>query len=150
MMKRYVSVWVMTKKSFHTAFTLIEVMVAVMVISVVIMALIQMYSNNTFLFNSYKEQSKANQYLSLLIGNKDYGFEDKESYLYNLAQEFDLDDNLRRELKNKKVKIVYQELQSIDLSEEENASGTNMVLELGNSVLKFKDNSAAMLRLRTQ
>ncbi|WP_297442936.1 prepilin-type N-terminal cleavage/methylation domain-containing protein [Sulfurimonas sp.] len=140
----------MTKKSSRSAFTLIEVMVAVMIISVVIMALIRMYSNNTFLFSSYKKQSQANQYLSLLIGNKDYGFENKETYLYNLAQEFDMDKQLRRELKNQKVKVIYQELQTIDLSEDENASGTNIVLELGNSVLNFGESSAAMLRLRVQ
>lgn len=140
----------MIKKSFHSAFTLIEVMVAVMIISVVIMALIRMYSNNTFLFSSYREQSKANQYLSLLIGNKDYGFENQETYLYNLAQEFDLDDNLRRELKNIKVKVIYQELQTIDLSKDENSTGTNIVLELGNSVLKVNDSSSHMLRLRVQ
>jgi len=138
------------KSSARTAFTLIEVMVAVMIISVVIMALIRMYSNNTFLFSSYKKQGKINQYTSLLIGNKDYGFENKEIHLYDLVSDFDLDDDLRRKLKAQKAKIQYKILNIIDLSEESNESATGMVLELGNTLLKTNDNSLSLLRLRTQ
>lgn len=140
----------MTKKSFNKAFTLIEVMVAVMIISVVIMALVKMYANNNFLLTSYKKQIRSNEDLYFLIGNKDYGFEDKDTYLYNLVQEFDIDDDLRRKLKQTKVKIIYQEVKTMDLSDDENGSGTNMVLEIGNSIVKTDTASSAMLRLRIQ
>ena len=134
------------------AFTLIEVMVSVMIISVVIMALLQMNANNTHIFSATKKQLKTNQYLSFLIANKDYGFEDKNIYLDDLIQDFEVENDLRRELKRIKVAIVYQELESIDLSEDMNdtqeSSNSVIVLEIGKSVLKTKDDSSSMMRLR--
>lgn len=134
------------------AFTLIEVMVSVMIISVVIMALIQMNANNTYLFSTTKKQLKTKQYLSLLIGNKEYGFENKNIYLDDLLRDFEVEDDLRRKLKSKKYEIIYQELESIDLSEDKNdtedSNNANIVLEIGKSVLKSKDDSSSMMRLR--
>ena len=134
------------------AFTLIEVMVSVMIISIVIMALLQMHANNTHIFSAVKKQIKTNQYISLLIANKDYGFKDKDIYLYDLIQYFEVEDELRRELKSKKVAIIYQKLESIDLSEDMNDtqdnSNTGIVLEIGKSVLQSKDESSAVMRLR--
>ncbi|MFK5937056.1 MAG: prepilin-type N-terminal cleavage/methylation domain-containing protein [Sulfurimonas sp.] len=134
------------------AFTLIEVMVSVMIISVVIMALLQMNANNTHIFGITKKHLNTNQYISLLIGNKDYGFENKNIYLDDLTRDFELENDLRRALKQTKVAIVYQELESIDLSEDmndtEGSNGSGLVLEIGKSVLKAKDDSSGVMRLR--
>jgi len=150
-------------KKAKSAFTLIEVMVAVMIISVVIMALIKMYSNNTHLFSIMKKQVQTNQYSSLLIANEEYGFLNKNIRMYDLVKDFDLEFKLRRELKDMKAKIIYQELESIDLSESsgeesesesedyqqnENEASSGLVLEMGNSVIKMKNASNAILRLR--
>jgi len=134
-----------------SAFTLIEVLVSVMIISVVIMALLKMYANNTHIFTSIKEQIKTNEYSSLLISNANYGFEDKQLYLYDLVDNYDLESDLRRELKEKKAKLMYEVVQSIDLSEqdkEEESSNSGMVLEIGRDVLKTKEFSVALMRLR--
>lgn len=138
----------MTKKNLHSAFTLIEVMVAVMIISVVIMALIKMYSNNIFLFDKYKKQIKINEYSSLLVDNSKYGMEKKTLNLYNLVDDFDINDNLRRKLKEQKASIVYQEVNSIDLSEDDNSSGSQLTLEIGKSILKVNDISTYLIRLQ--
>ena len=138
----------MSKKS---AFTLIEVMVAVMIISVVIMALLKMYANNTHIFTSIKEQIKTNEYSSFLISNANYGFEDKHLYLYDLVDDYDLESDLRRKLKAKKTELTYEVVRSIDLSEQdENEEGTNsgLVLEIGRDVLRSKDFSVALMRLQ--
>lgn len=149
----------MPKNKFHfkSAFTLIEVMVAVMIISVVIMALIQMYSNNTHIFSAYKKQINTNQYLSLLISNEDYGYENNTLYLDDLVTEFDLDDELRRELKEKKVRLSYQELRRIDMSErdDENSNETakgdsDIVLVIGKSILRTEDSSSFLVRIQLQ
>ena len=138
------------------AFTLIEVMVAVMIISVVIMALIQMYANNTHIFLSLKNQTKANQYSSFLIGNKKYGYEDKSISMYDLVDDFDLSDDLRRKLKDIKVNVIYSELDAIDLSESdtqessEDIVASELVLELGKSILKTESSSSSLLRFRLQ
>jgi prepilin-type N-terminal cleavage/methylation domain-containing protein len=138
----------MSKKSFRAAFTLIEVMVAVMIISVVILALIRMYSNNTFLFSAYKKQSQAAQYSSFLIANQEYGFEDKRVTLYDLVNEFDLEDTLRRKLKKEKVEVVYRVMKNIALDEESNTSAPKLSLEIGSSVLRLGNESAALMRLQ--
>ncbi len=138
----------MSKRSYRTAFTLIEVMVAVMIISVVIMALVHMYSNNIFLFSAYKKQSQVSQYSSFLIANKEYGYEDKNTNLYDLLNEFDMEDKLRRELKKQKAKVIYKVLKNIDLGEESNTSAPQMALEIGSSVLRVNDASNALMRLQ--
>ncbi|MGB3961484.1 MAG: type II secretion system protein, partial [Sulfurimonas sp.] len=99
------------------AFTLIEVMVAVMLVSVVIMALLQLFANNTHIFSSLEKKSQTNQYLSFLVTNPQYGFEDKRGTLYDVVSDFDLQDELRHELKNIKAELVYKELEVIDLKE---------------------------------
>ena len=100
------------------AFTLIEVMVAVMIISVVILALIQMYANNTHIFSSLKKQTKANQHASLLTGNHDYGFENNSVVINDLLRDFDLRSDIRKELKSMKAEIIYKEMETLDMGEQ--------------------------------
>ena len=142
------------KSSFKDAFTLIEVMVAVMIISVVIMALTQMYANNTHIFLSLKKQTKVNQYASLLITNEKYGWESDETNVYELIEGFNVEDDLRRELKDIKVKLSYQELKTLDMSEEdvyeEGAESSGVVFEIGKSLIQTEDSSTAMMRFRIQ
>jgi len=143
--------------SNKSAFTLIEVMVAVMIISVVIMALIEMFSNNTHTFKTLKSQTKINQYTSLFIANEKYGFENKNINLYALVDDFDLESDLRRELKEIKIELVYQELDSIDFGNmdetqegEEESTASNMVFEVGKSIIRFDDASTGLMRFKLQ
>ena len=131
------------------AFTLIEVMVSVMIISVVIMALLKMKSNSSHILSSLKQQMGTTQYISLLIANKDYGYEDKSIRLDALIKEFDVDDKLRRKLKDKKAKVIYNEIETIDLSEDENES-LSMILEIGESLVKTENFSTKIYRIRLQ
>jgi len=135
--------------SAKKAFTLIEVMVSVMIISVVIMALLEMKSNSSHILSLLKKQIDTTQYISLLIANKDYGYEDKSIRLDALIKEFDVDNNLRRKLKNIKAKIIYNEIETIDLSEDENGS-SSMLLEIGESLVKTDKFSTKIYRIRLQ
>ncbi|NPA60089.1 MAG: prepilin-type N-terminal cleavage/methylation domain-containing protein, partial [Epsilonproteobacteria bacterium] len=92
------------------AFTLIEVMISVMIISVVIMALLKMQGNNSHIFSKLTSKLEINQYTSFFISNNEYGFSKKSTYLDELLSEFRVEDNLRRELKNIKINIDYDEL----------------------------------------
>jgi len=143
----------MTNKSVERdAFTLIEVMVAVMIISVVIMALMQMYANNTHIFTSMKQQTKINQYSSFLISNENYGFNDKNIYLHALVRDFDLENDLRRELKDIKIRMLYKKLETIDISEQSNdediEASSGLVLEIGESIIQTDDGSTALIRFQ--
>jgi len=144
-MRLFVSVWGMTKSGLRGGFTLIEVMVAVMIISVVIMALLEMYANNTYIFSTTKKQIKANQYASVLIANDKYGFEDTNLRLSDLLDDFDMRDELRRKLKEVKVKVIYKELEQIEDGEGENAT---VVLTIGKTIIKADESSTFMLRLK--
>jgi|FLOH01.1.fsa_nt_gi prepilin-type N-terminal cleavage/methylation domain-containing protein len=130
------------------AFTLIEVIVSVMIISVVIASLLQMYANNNFIFTALKKNVTTNQYMTLLASNSQYGFESKHVSLYDLAQEFDLESDLRRKLKDIPIDILYKEQSSIDLSEDENASESQIVLEIGKMTMQGKNFSNNLLRLK--
>ena len=146
-----------------SAFTLIEVMVAVMIISVVIAALLQMRGNSTHIFMQLDKKLKINQYMSFLISNENFGFENDNISLDEIVSEFDLEDELRRKLKGIHSEVVYQEISTIDMSEfeakeedpqnydnQDEESKSAMVFEVGKSILKTKDSSAAILRLRLQ
>jgi len=155
----------MRNKSVKPAFTLIEVMIAVVIISTVIMALIQMYANNIHIFSTLKSKTNLTQYGTLLVANPEVGFEKKEFSLYDLVDGFQVEDDLRRELKNQKVKIIYSELEKIDLAEfsdeededksneeisdepNKEQSQSNMILEIGKTTLKFKEGATSIVRI---
>ena len=149
----------MLKSSSKDGFTLIEVMIAVVIISTVIMALLEMFANNIHIFSSLTKKTKVNQYSSFFISNPEVGLEKEDALtLYDLVDDFDIEDELRRELKEKKIKIIYQELETIDMNnfdedsieEEEKEVNSNMVFEIGKSILKVNGSSVAVLRLQTQ
>ncbi len=137
-------------------FTLIEVMVAVMIISVVIMALLQMYANSNHIFSIFKEKTKTNQYSSIFISNQMYGLENKSIHMDELVSEFTVEDDLRRNLKDMRVEVLYQVVGQIDMSESDDATeegsdtSSNMILELGKTILKVDNSSNALLRIRIQ
>lgn len=152
------------------AFTLIEVMVAVVIISIVILTLLQMFANNTHIFLSLKKKTQINQYSSFFVANSERGFEDDDTTLYRLIEEFQLEDELRRKLKEDKIKVIYQEIETIDMSEfqdieeeeesevgeeeaqeeEDKESNSNLVFEIGKTILKDDESSVSLLRLRLQ
>ena len=155
-------------KGLRDAFTLIEVMVSVVIISTVILALLTMGGNNTHLFSSFKEQSKINQYASFFISNIDYGLEDDSVVMDDLLSEFNVEDDLRRELKEIKVELLYKIVEQIDLSEYEDSddeegmddeenfedenkdTNSSLIIEIGRTTLKLKDSSTALLRIKIQ
>ena len=142
--------------SKRAGFTLIEVMVAVMIISVVITALLELQSNTTKSFLHLRKVQKNLQYASLLQGTK-YGYENDSLTLERLVARFDLDDELRRELKNIKANILYQKLDTVDTSELEDADEANkrrdaqqatFILEIGRTVLQLPNGSTSLVRIR--
>ncbi len=133
----------------HSGFTLIEVMVSVMIVSVVIAALLQMEGNTSTLFHTIKEQGRADGYASFLLWNDKYGFEKEHLNLYRLVDDFDLDDNMRRELKRRDITLDYKKIRTIDLSEN-NSSDAKTVFEIGTTTLQYKKLTTSLLRLRLQ
>ena len=145
-MKRFVSVWDMRK-----AFTLLEVMVAVLIISIVIMALLQMRGHSAHIFSSLTQKLEINQYLSFLVSNDDYGFEQDSLSADKLLKDFDLERDLRQNLKKVKINLIYQELESIDLDEQDDDNpSSGMIFETGKTILKTDKSSVSLPRIRLQ
>lgn len=147
-------------------FTLIEVMVAVMIISVVIASLLQLFSNNTTLFNTVQKQVGSAMQSTLLLGNREVGFEKDSVMLDELVKAFDIDDALRRRLKSQKALITYTEVRTMDLSGMEDVSSEQVeepeeeiiyeegeitqALEIGRTTLRIGEQGNSFLRLKLQ
>lgn len=148
------------RKNFHSGFTLIEVMVAVMIVSVVIAALIQMQGNTNNKFMQIKKMMDTRQYNSFLLSiNDKYGFEESHIDMNTLVEDFDLESDLRRKLKSMKVELDYEELSVIDTNEmqesddealEENEAGSGVIFEIGKSTLTTDELSTGLIRVRIQ
>ena len=133
-------------QSKRNAFTLMEVMIAVMIVSVVIASILQMRGNSSFIYERIEKNAKVNQYLSFLIDNQDFGYERKSTTMKNLCDEFELDSELRREFSDIKLNIDYKKLDVLDMSEYDENS--QLVIESGNSILSTSSSSASLLRIR--
>lgn len=143
-------------------FTLLEVMISVMIISLVIGVLLQLYSNNTRLFSSMRGHSELCMRSSLLIGNSTYGYENKTVNLAELVRDFEINDDLRQKLKKYEAKITYtqvkelsQEIQKVDKATdsylEENMQGLKeRSMEIGRSSFEMDEFQTAYLRLKLQ
>lgn len=92
------------------AFSLVEVLIAVALLSVVIVALIKMGQNNLFLLEKFKTSNTSSGYNSLAFFGIDMNkTEDKNIYLDEVV-DFK-DDDLRRELKEIKVVVKNEKLE---------------------------------------
>jgi len=151
----------MPKHQLHkNAFTLIEVMVAVMIVSVVIAALLQMRGNTSHKFIGIKKMMNSEQYNSFLLSLGDkYGFEESSIDLYRLVDDFDVESDLRRRLKAIRLKVDYEELETIDTAEFDESSEdeeevqtdtTGIVFEIGKSKLHSENFSTSLIRVRVQ
>ncbi len=137
----------------RAAFTLVEVMVSVMIISVVIMALIEMHGNSTHLFTNIKERLHVSFLPSLLIANPDCGYENKTLSADMLTKDFILDDDLRRKLKALNITLSYEQLDSIQAPISDKNStldSQNSLFYIGKTTLKVENSSVSFLRITTR
>jgi prepilin-type N-terminal cleavage/methylation domain-containing protein len=124
----------------RAAFTLIEVMISVLIISLVIMAIFSMKSNNAFLVQRSQTQKSIQGYQTFLLGNTEHGLTNESISLDKLIENFEVSDALRRELKSQKVSLIYNSLQTMDA----NAS----FFEIGKTTLKNATSSSTFIRLQ--
>ncbi len=143
------------------AFTLIEVMVAIVIISTVIAALITMSGNNTHIFSNLRNTIMINQYASFFISNKQYGLTNNDVSLDKLVDDFDLDKDLRRKLKTIDINIKYTVIDQIDMGKYDNSEnideeGTDteedvnsaLLIEIGRTTLRTDSASTSLLRVQ--
>ena len=131
----------------RSAFTLIEVMISVIVITSVVMALYVMQGNAAYAFTSYKERAELNQYLSFLIASDKYGHQRDRSHVERLVEDFALEDSIKRELRTINIELDYKLIETIDASEIDE-SMSQVVFEVGKSSVELGDRVVWLIRLR--
>ena len=100
------------------SFSLIEVLIAISLLSVVIIALLQIKQNNIFFLSKFNHSLKYNQLLNISVNEiKKNNLRNTHIYLDEIV-DFK-DDEIRKLLKNTKVYIKDKQLQTIDLSNDE-------------------------------
>ena len=101
------------------SFSLIEVLIAITLLSIVITAIFQIKQNNLFLLSKFQKSSKNNQLISLAVTNNLNPNNLKNTHIY-LDKIVDFkDDDIRKKLKDIKVYIKDDEGKTIDLSNDE-------------------------------
>lgn len=91
-----------SKKSF----SLMEVIIAVMILSVVMVALLQIKTENIFLISKTNERVKLNEYVQLSVDLKKVNEESSEDIELFLDKKYPfINDDIRKELKEIKVNI---------------------------------------------
>ena len=140
----------------RNGFTLIEVIVAVLIVSVVIAALLQMQGNATHKFFTIKKMMQTDQYSTFLLSNaQKYGFDSSRLDMKRLVDDFELESDLRRRLKSMPLEIKYEMLTTIDTSElEQNTNTSNvntaLIFEIGKTILKSQELKIQLIRVKKQ
>jgi prepilin-type N-terminal cleavage/methylation domain-containing protein len=135
----------MTKRA---GFTLIEVMVAVMIISVVIGAILEMRGNISHKIFALEKITQVSQYDTLLLQQKEYAREKSNISAKTLVEDFELERDLRRELSGIKLHIDYLQLKTIDTSKFDESS--TLVFEIGKTDVKSDNYSSSIVRIGIQ
>lgn len=134
LMKRYVSVLGMIRRG---GFTLVEVMVSVMIVSVVIASIYTLRGDvGTKLFELDKLMQKSS-YATFVIG---------EANNSKLFDDFKLEDNLRQKLKAQQFKVSYEKTSIIDTSKYD--ANASLVLEIGTTTLQSLHGTNHLLRVQ--
>ena len=97
------------------AFTLIEVLISISLLSIVIVTVLHVKQNNLFYIEKFKNSAKNNIYIALASAKKfKNSIKDEKIYLDEIVRF--KDDDIRKELKDIKVYLKEEKLKKIDLS----------------------------------
>lgn len=100
------------------AFTLMEVMVAVSILSVMSLTLLQVRNNNTHLNSYFANKNKASSLMSIISPYYGTDSHNKNIHLDNeVQQEFNIDDSTRQYLKEFNLLYKNKVISTIDLLE---------------------------------
>ena len=99
------------------AFSLVEVIISVAILSFVMITLLQMKSNNIFLLEKSNEKTQLVDYVLLAGDIEDSSKKTNKSVYLDKLTQFKNDD-IRRELKEIKIDIKDKELDKLEIKED--------------------------------
>ncbi|MDD2888435.1 MAG: prepilin-type N-terminal cleavage/methylation domain-containing protein [Aliarcobacter sp.] len=124
----------------NKAFSLMEVIIAIVMLSVVMIALLKIKSENIFLVSKSNENTKANEYILLAVDFNDEISNKNEDVFLNKRYTYSNDD-VRRELKDIKISIKDDKVESKSIQSDLNNINTTIfsrTYSLENSNIKKK------------
>ncbi len=116
------------------AISLVEVLVAVMLISVVIVSILQIKENNLYFLEKSKESTKYNAYISMIALDNDKTKLNNDNIYLSDKINFK-DDEIRKVLKEIKIKRKEKELKPIEFNSEE----YNLQINIKQTKLSIED-----------
>jgi prepilin-type N-terminal cleavage/methylation domain-containing protein len=104
------------------AFTLVEVLISVMILAVVGTGLLQISTNSKHNFEFLKQKSKFSRLASIAFIHNDQKYHHKDMTLYDFLRDDypNLDDDLRKYLKDIKVSYSHEEFSTFSPLGEDN------------------------------
>jgi len=116
-------------------FTLIEIVITVMIISVIGFALLQMQSNTIKTLELLDKRLKVNKYSSFIFSNISQNFHNKDKTVYEFIKDrYNLDDDdLILYLKEKEYGYTQDELFFLNFGENDNDGESEMLMESSNN-----------------
>ena len=110
----------MLKKSGKDAFSLMEVIISVVILSVVMMTLLQIKSDNIFLVSKSEEKNKSNDYILMALSFNDNISNKNETILLDKKFVYE-NEEINNELKDKKIFIKDEKIESISIESSTNS-----------------------------
>lgn len=110
----------MLKKSGKDAFSLMEVIISVVILSVVMITLLQIKSDNIFLVSKSEEKNRTNDYILMALSFNEQISNKNESVLIDRKFAYE-NEEIKEELKNKKINIQDDKLESKTIESNRNS-----------------------------
>jgi prepilin-type N-terminal cleavage/methylation domain-containing protein len=122
------------------AFSLMEVIIAIVMLSVVMIALLKIKSENIFLISKNDENIKTNEYILLSVDFEDEISNKNEDIFLDKKYQY-INDDMRKELKDIKISIKDDKIESKSIESDLNYINTTIfsrTYSLENSNIKKK------------
>lgn len=122
------------------AFSLMEVIIAIVMLSVVMITLLKIKSENIFLISKNDENTKSNDYILLSVDFEDEISNKNEDIFLDKKYQY-INDDVRKELKDIKILIKDEKIESKSIESDLNYINTTIfsrTYSLENSNIKKK------------
>ncbi len=118
------------------ALSLVEVLIAIVLLTVIISVILQIQQNNIFFLEKFKNNSLYNSYISLIVTSNENKLRNENIYL---SDKVNLnDDDIRKEFKEIKINIKDIEDKDIDLPKNDYIKTAKII----KSIYTIEDKSA--------
>lgn len=129
------------------AFTLIEVLISVSIISIIVAAFLNIEQESKFLIDKNVKKIAATHLSSIVLLNTDQKDDKSDLYLYDLLKGFDLKDDLIKFLKSKKVHISFDLYKTIGDDENSSEENKSVMLNIYKQTANIDGNVVSIYRI---